>query len=162
MQKQRRFINHFKTLLRHLNYNVVLSTKRRRCSDVLITTSFYQQYSNIFLTSFLQRRFINNITTSLGHLLTILVFTTLLQRHGMVERHCDVKTTIMQRCQHVVCLQGWFKLCLFFLSKFCNCKFIHPFSLQLKISYHTKGVFRNQTNISNGTIPLQKKQRPTS
>ena len=70
--------NHFKTLSRQLNYTVVLSTKRRRCSDVLITTSFYQQYSNIFLTSSLQRRFINNITTSLGHLLTSLVFTTLL------------------------------------------------------------------------------------
>ena len=105
-------LNHFKTVFRSLNYNIVLSTIQRRCSDVLITVSFYQQYSNVFsdvlfitslyhqyidvfLTSSLQCRFINNITTSLGRLLIDVVFTALLQHHDMVEQRRDVKTTVI-------------------------------------------------------------------
>ena len=114
---------------------IFLSTKWRRCSDVLITTSFCQQYSNIFLTSCLQRRFINNITTSLGHLLTSLVFTTLLQRHGMVERRCDVKTTIMQRCQHVVCLLDGLNYVDFSYQSFAT---VNPFMLfPFSSKFHT-------------------------
>ena len=124
---------------------IFLSTKRRRCSDVLITTSFYQQYHDVAWTSFNQPRFYNAVTTSW---------------HGgtTLRRKNNNNATLPARRVST----GWFKLCWFFLSKFCNCKFIHAFSLQLKISYHTKGVFRTQTNISDGTIPLEKKQRPTS
>ena len=92
--------------LKRCKDNVVLSTFLRRCSDVLIITSFYQQFSNVFLTSLtsfyqqyngvvlissLQRRFINNITTPLGRLLIDVVFSKLLQPHGMVERRRDEK-----------------------------------------------------------------------
>ena len=84
-------------MFRRLNYNVVLSTIGRRCSDLLITTSFHQQYNDVVLTSSLQRRFINNITTSLGRLLIDVVFTAFLQRHDIVERRRDMKTTVIQR-----------------------------------------------------------------
>ena len=48
---QRRFINHFKTLMRRLNYNVVLSMIQRSCSDVLITTLFYLRCNDLFPAS---------------------------------------------------------------------------------------------------------------
>ena len=84
-------------MFRRLKYKVVLSTIGRRSSDLLITTSFHQQYNDVVLTSSLQRRFINNITTSLGRLLIDVVFTAFLQRHDIVERRRDMKTTVIQR-----------------------------------------------------------------
>ena len=89
-----------------LNYNVVSSAIRRRCSDVLITTSFYQQYSNVVLTPSLQCRFINNITTSILRHLIDVVFAALLQRQDMVEWLRNVKATVIQ-CRHdIACLAG--------------------------------------------------------
>ena len=102
------FINHFKTLFQRLNYDVILSTKQRRYSNVLITTSFYKQYKDVGLTSSLQRRFYNYITISLGRLLIGVVFTKL-QRQDMVERLRDVKITVIQPHYDVVCLLGPFK-----------------------------------------------------
>ena len=68
---------HFKAFFRHLHYNVVLSTIRWCCSGILIATSFYQQYNDVFitilfyqqyhdlvLTSFNRRRFYNIATMS--------------------------------------------------------------------------------------------------
>ena len=46
------------------------------------------------------------MTKSFGRLLIDVVFTTWLQRHDMVERHRDVKTTTTKRCYDVVCLRA--------------------------------------------------------
>ena len=105
LQRQRRFINHFKTLFRRLNYSVVLSTIQRRFSDVLIITLLYQKYNDIVLTSSLQRRFIDAITTLLGRLLITIVFATFVQRH-MMERRCNIKVTAIPRHYNVACLLG--------------------------------------------------------
>ena len=75
-------------------------------SDVLTVTSFCQQYNDVALTSSLHRRFINNIRMSLRRILIDVFFTTSVQRHDMVERHCDVKTTAIQRRYDVDCLLG--------------------------------------------------------
>ena len=69
-------------------------------------TSFYHQCSDVVLTSSLQRRFISNITTLLGCLLNDVIFTTLVQRHDMVERSHDVKATAMFGRYDIVCLLG--------------------------------------------------------
>ena len=82
------------------------ATLSKRDSKAFVLTSFYQQYNNVVLTSSLQRRFINNITTLLGLLLIDVVFTTLVQRHGLVEQRCDIKATVIQRRYVVVCLLG--------------------------------------------------------
>ena len=91
------------TLFWRLNYHDVLLLIKRRFSDVLIITSFYQQCKNVSVTSSLQSRFINNITTSLGPLLIDIIFTSMsIKRfYDMVERGHDVKATAVQ-CRYDV------------------------------------------------------------
>ena len=76
LQIQGRFIKHFKALFRRcfvnnttrlfrrLNYNIILSVIWRRCSEVFITSSFYQEHKNVAWTSFNWRLSYNLDTTS--------------------------------------------------------------------------------------------------
>ena len=82
-------------------------------------TSFDQQYNDVVLTSLLQPCLINNIRTSFGRPLIDVAFTTLLQRHDMVERRRDVKKATIERRYYVVCLMQLNRTFYQKCEKFC-------------------------------------------
>ena len=58
-----RFYNNITTFFGR-NYNVVSAAIKRRCFDVVITTSLQQQYNSVVQTPFNRRIFCNIVTTS--------------------------------------------------------------------------------------------------
>ena len=92
-------LRHFKTILLTKEQRHLKQTLQKRqedhnvgpyqhCSDVFITTPFYQQYHDVAWS------------------LLIDVVFTLLHCHDMVGQCREIKTTITQRRQNVVCLLG--------------------------------------------------------